>query len=56
MAYNDKYSEQEWNDESRCLVCRGLMGKSEELICSATCEDIYSLGLRQVFDIEFDCA
>jgi hypothetical protein len=32
-----------WEDDSRCLVCHVDMGKSEALICSATCEDILDL-------------
>jgi hypothetical protein len=34
----------EWSDDnSVCMVCREPMGKSQELICSATCEDILNL-------------
>jgi len=53
MAYG--FRDTEYADDSVCLVCKGPMGKSEELICSATCDDIYSLGLRQVYDLEVNC-
>lgn len=37
-----------WEDDSKCIVCKASMGKSEELICSATCEDIWLLKSQRV--------
>lgn len=30
----------QWVDEERCPVCAGMMGQSDEYVCSATCADI----------------
>lgn len=32
-----------WEDDSKCLVCRSSMDKSQALFCSATCEDIFGI-------------
>jgi len=49
------FGEPDWADDSKCLVCKGDMGKSSELICSATCEDIFTYGQSTSVDIEYDC-
>lgn len=33
-------SDDQWQDESRCIVCKG---RSSELVCSATCEDVLTI-------------
>jgi hypothetical protein len=40
----DEYwdSQDQWVDESRCIVCKG---SSAELVCSATCSDVLALGV-----------
>lgn len=43
MADKDWDDRGYWEDDSKCIVCAADMGKSPELICSATCEDIFEL-------------
>ena len=43
MAYYKDSFERVWEDESLCTVCSADMGKSMELVCSATCQDIQDL-------------
>jgi hypothetical protein len=38
-----EYGNPDWADDSKCLVCKSDMGKSVEIICSATCHDISSI-------------
>lgn len=54
MAFKDWDDREYWEDDSKCLVCKENMGKTEALICSATCEDIWSRlsGARQLPDID----
>lgn len=40
MAYYTSPFERVWEDDSLCVVCSADMGKSQDLVCSATCEDI----------------
>lgn len=42
MTYKDWDDRERWEDDSKCLVCKADMGKSQALICSATCEDVFS--------------
>lgn len=49
MANKDWDDRECWEDDSKCLVCRENMGKTEALICSATCEDIWQLKSQRVF-------
>jgi len=42
-----KSMDEAWADDSVCLICKEYMSKSLELMCSATCEDLYSLGLHR---------
>lgn len=44
-----------WEDDSKCIVCKASMGKSEALVCSATCEDIWLLKGQHAEDWENDC-
>lgn len=48
MADKDWDNREYWEDNSRCLVCKADMGKSEALICSVTCEDIWQLKSQRV--------
>lgn len=48
MTYKDWDDREHWEDDSKCIVCKASMGKSEALICSATCEDIRLLKSRRV--------
>jgi len=41
MAFKDWDDHERWEDDSKCLVCKGDLGKSQTLLCSATCVDIY---------------
>lgn len=41
-----------FEDDSKCLVCKVNMGKSQDLICSPTCVDIYNMTMLR----ENDCA
>lgn len=43
MAFKDWDDREYYEDDSKCIVCKGDMGKSEALVCSATCEDIWLL-------------
>jgi len=43
MAFKDWDDRGRWSDDSECIVCKASMGKSEALICSATCEDVWLL-------------
>lgn len=43
-----------WEDDSKCLVCRGNMGKTTFLLCSVTCEDIFDRVGRQQGDLQDD--
>jgi hypothetical protein len=36
-------SEDQWLEESRCLVCKANIGLSDLFVCSATCEDLLAL-------------
>jgi len=40
MAWKDWDDRDYWADESKCVVCGASLGRSLDLICSATCEDI----------------
>jgi len=56
MAYNDRFSENDWADDSRCIVCKTNLGKSVELVCSVTCEEIQEFTHREpLMDWEEDC-
>ena len=56
MAHNDRFSDDEWPDDSRCLVCKTNLGKSTELVCSVTCEEIQGLmHVEPLMDWENDC-
>ena len=48
MAFKDWDDREYYEDDSKCIVCKGDMGKSEALVCSATCEDIWLLKSQQV--------
>lgn len=50
MAFLDRLSDEGWDDDSRCIICGADMGKSAELVCSATCVDVQSL--RVSFRVE----
>jgi len=41
--FKDWDDRERWEGDSECIVCKADMGKSESLICSATCEDIFSI-------------
>lgn len=49
MANKDLDDREYWEDDSRCIVCKASMGKSQALVCSATCEDIWLLKGQNVF-------
>jgi hypothetical protein len=49
MAFKDWDDREYYEDDSKCIVCKDDMGKSEALVCSATCEDIWLLKSQQVF-------
>lgn len=41
MTYKDWDDRERWEDDSKCLVCKGDLGKSQVTLCSATCVDIW---------------
>jgi len=57
MAFEDWDDSGRWEDDSKCVVCGADMGKSQVLICSATCEDIslYRESRSHHRDEENDC-
>lgn len=46
-AYYDWDDQDHWPDDSKCIVCQTHLDKSQTLICSATCEDIFELRGRE---------
>jgi hypothetical protein len=54
MAWRD-LDDGAWEDDSECIVCKADMGKSQALICSATCEDLFAYGSSRSVDLENDC-
>jgi len=49
MAWKDWDDRDYWADESKCVVCGISLGRSQALICSATCEDISTARERLAF-------